>query len=239
MPIYFLPSVSTALAFGFGVPGLPLTPSESRIPYDWRSPLSYAADLQARTDVKLLVLQGNADALIEPSQACALAATDTSFTKFHVKSWGSCDPTSMPSDCLSGTCTAVAPGVGQCTCTKDMDCQGPGGLMGNCLIPLGQSTGACTCTGSSQCGSGGVCLDGGICVATVGGAPGGADPSQMATVGCGQFGLTWPAGAPLPIQNWSSSSRHLVVVDGANHGSILFGSPGLTIFASWVQSNFP
>ena len=50
-----------------------VTPDQSRIPYDWRSPVTYAEDLMARTDVKILLLQGSDDLQIHPSQACALA----------------------------------------------------------------------------------------------------------------------------------------------------------------------
>jgi hypothetical protein len=56
----------------------------SRVPYDWRSPVTYASDLTARTDVKLLLIQGGADALIEPSQACELAYRVGDFTNVQV-----------------------------------------------------------------------------------------------------------------------------------------------------------
>jgi dienelactone hydrolase len=66
-----------ALATTFGdittTPRTRVTPDQSRIPYDWRSPVTYAEDLKARTDVKILLLQGAADLQIHPSQACALA----------------------------------------------------------------------------------------------------------------------------------------------------------------------
>jgi hypothetical protein len=52
---------------------LPVAPSDSRIPYDWRSPVTYAADLAARKDVSMLLLQGNNDVLVETAQACELA----------------------------------------------------------------------------------------------------------------------------------------------------------------------
>ncbi len=56
-----------------GYPNLTsIAPSDSRIPYDWRSPATYASDLGARTDVAMLLMQGNSDTLIEPAQACEL-----------------------------------------------------------------------------------------------------------------------------------------------------------------------
>lgn len=72
-----VPNNRLALSTTFGdittTPRTPVTPDQSRIPYDWRSPVTYAEDLKARTDVKILLLQGNADPLIHPSQGCALA----------------------------------------------------------------------------------------------------------------------------------------------------------------------
>jgi hypothetical protein len=72
-----LTNTRLALPTTFGdittTPNTTVTPDQSRIPYDWRSPVTYAEDLKARTDVKILLLQGNADPLIHPSQACALA----------------------------------------------------------------------------------------------------------------------------------------------------------------------
>jgi hypothetical protein len=54
-------------------PAFPVSPTQTRIPYDWRSPASFAADLGARKDVSMLLVQGNDDALVEPAQACELA----------------------------------------------------------------------------------------------------------------------------------------------------------------------
>jgi hypothetical protein len=239
LPFFFNgPAPTLALTFSALGPGLllPLTPSESPIPYNWRSPITFAGDLRARgrylnTDIKVLVLQGNADPLIEPSQACALSQAEGSFTNFHVQSWGAC---TQSSDCLSGTCNILSPGVGQCTCTSNVGCQGMGNLAGACNINPVTHLGTCTCSSSTNCGANGVCLDG-ICVGTVGGmnaVPKGVDSTLPTLVGCGMSNLTWTPGA-LPLA-WSGS-RYLVVVDGADHVGIL-GSPGLPIFASWVQS---
>jgi hypothetical protein len=67
-----------------GGAGDPRGPGVSRVPYDWRSPVTYADDLAARSDVKLLLLQDAKDALIAPSQACELAARVGSFTNIHL-----------------------------------------------------------------------------------------------------------------------------------------------------------
>jgi hypothetical protein len=66
-----------------------VTPDQSRVPYDWRSPVHFAADLAARTDVKILLMQGGSDWLVEPSQACALAgaagwASSTTSEIWHI-----------------------------------------------------------------------------------------------------------------------------------------------------------
>src|SRR6185312_9320565 len=65
-----------------------ITPSDSRIPYDWRSPATYASDLAARKDFPMLLVQGNADTLIEPAQACELAqgAWGTTSVNFYLGS---------------------------------------------------------------------------------------------------------------------------------------------------------
>jgi hypothetical protein len=67
--------------------------SLSRVPYDWRSPVMYAGDLAARGNVKMLLLQGGSDALIEPSQACELAARAEPFASVHVT--GANDPSQI------------------------------------------------------------------------------------------------------------------------------------------------
>jgi hypothetical protein len=69
-----VPGNAANITTTFGDATGPVTPSQSRIPYDWRSPVTFAADLTARKDVKMLLLQGGSDPLIEPSQACELAA---------------------------------------------------------------------------------------------------------------------------------------------------------------------
>lgn len=68
-----------------------VTPSPNPVPYTWRSPLTFAADLTARKDVPMIFLQGGSDWLIEPSQACALlsASAGSSSQNWHFASSGS------------------------------------------------------------------------------------------------------------------------------------------------------
>jgi len=87
-----------------------VTPDQSRIPYDWRSPVTYAEDLKARTDVKILLLQGNCDLLIHSSQACALARAyapsnspaGTASMNWHLSANGAVVEAS-PADCTGFT----------------------------------------------------------------------------------------------------------------------------------------
>ncbi|MDQ1640172.1 MAG: hypothetical protein QOF62_3511 [Pyrinomonadaceae bacterium] len=99
-----------ALSTTFGdittTPRIRVTPDQSRIPYDWRSPVTYAEDLKARTDVKILLLQGIEDLLIHPSQACALAfayapsnsPTGTASMNWHLDASGAA-VAATPLDC--------------------------------------------------------------------------------------------------------------------------------------------
>jgi dienelactone hydrolase len=91
-----------ALSTTFGAPGITVTPSQSTIPYDWRSPVTYKDDLTARSDVKMLLLQGAADPTIYPRQACELAsaAWGASTQSWHLTgSSGATVSSSAPSDC--------------------------------------------------------------------------------------------------------------------------------------------
>ena len=64
------------------------------IAYGWRSPVSFVEDLAWRTDVKLLMLQGGADLIVHPGQACQLAdPLATSMLDFHVSGPA---PTDLP-----------------------------------------------------------------------------------------------------------------------------------------------
>lgn len=97
---YIDPVTQGQLATTFGVYGGPsITPAQSAIPYDWRSPVKYKEDLAARKDVKFLWLQGGADLMIHPSQACSLASGSGS-TNWHFNPNGSVNNTS-PADCAS------------------------------------------------------------------------------------------------------------------------------------------
>jgi hypothetical protein len=243
-------------------PGL----SVSRVPYDWRSPVTYAPDLAARNDVKVLVVQGNADPLIEPSQACELAIKAGSFQDFHVKTWGPCYTTTdclsgtcnystgggckppleacaVGSDCCSGSCTNGLCSFGQCVCNAPSDCLGLGAT---CSAPAPGAALVCTCANSSQCG-GGTCV-GGVCVAGFSESPLGADGLLANLVGCGPTSNFYIANAnwvpgKLPTDFNPASTgwplnRYLVVVDGADHSSILDLNSGGAIFTNWMQSIF-
>jgi hypothetical protein len=37
--------------------------------------------------------------------------------------------------------------------------------------------------------------------------------------------------------DWTTTNRYLVVVDGDDHGTILW-DPSFTLFQTWVQSNY-
>jgi hypothetical protein len=90
-PCLLEPNIVTDSPYYCVYPGAPGTPQGlssqglpvSRTPYDWRSPVTYASDLATR-NVKMLLIQGGADALVEPSQACELVAAVGSFTNVHV-----------------------------------------------------------------------------------------------------------------------------------------------------------
>jgi hypothetical protein len=74
-PCVPIANVQFDLEHKLGTPSQPLTPNDTLIPYDWRSPAWYASDLAARKDVGMLLVQGNNDGLIEPAQACELASS--------------------------------------------------------------------------------------------------------------------------------------------------------------------
>ena len=103
------------LALTFGIPSMPLsvTPAQSPIPYDWRSPAKYKKDLEARSDVKLLMLQGVLDTMIKPSQACTLATGGNSLNWHFNLALSPVALSPQPgSDCDSLTWQSVAPPVG-------------------------------------------------------------------------------------------------------------------------------
>jgi hypothetical protein len=69
-------------------PGWGLTPSADAIAYDWRSPVYFPADLNARTDVKMLAIQGveefdvggtevYGDGVLQTGAACELANVES------------------------------------------------------------------------------------------------------------------------------------------------------------------
>lgn len=71
----FYPENQANIARTLGIPSqsFSVTPQQSRIPYDWRSPATTKGDLVARTDVKYLMIHGGSDRLVYPSQACKMA----------------------------------------------------------------------------------------------------------------------------------------------------------------------
>lgn len=69
--------------FGDFTPAGAVRPLDSPIPYDWRSPASYPAELAARKDVKFLLIQGGNDLELKPVQVCKLAANAWGNTSFN------------------------------------------------------------------------------------------------------------------------------------------------------------
>ncbi len=87
--------------------GLGGSPAAAPAAYAWRSPITFAADLAARGDVKFLALQGTADAVVYPSQACALAKLATG-TQWHVTGAGATSTAAPTSPWSGGACNTPA-----------------------------------------------------------------------------------------------------------------------------------
>ncbi len=92
--------------------GLELTlggpPASAPAAYAWRSPLNFAVDLKERRDMKFLALQGTADPMVYPTQACALAQSIQS-TNWHVINATGGTSTTAPAGPFSGgSCTTAS-----------------------------------------------------------------------------------------------------------------------------------
>lgn len=92
--------------------GLELTlggpPASAPAAYAWRSPLNFAVDLKERRDMKFLALQGTADPMVYPTQACALAQSIQS-TNWHViNAMGGTSTTAPAGPFSGGSCTTAS-----------------------------------------------------------------------------------------------------------------------------------
>jgi dienelactone hydrolase len=98
------PTTPSDLHNGLGGP-----PSNAPAAYTWRSPITFAADLAVRKDVPFLALQGGADPLVPPSQACAFAKAVGASSNWHVvNDMGAVQATAPSSPFANGSCNTPA-----------------------------------------------------------------------------------------------------------------------------------
>jgi hypothetical protein len=92
------------------LPGWGTTPSNDPMAYNWRSPVYFPADLNARTDVKMLAVQGVVyedggywDTVLQPGAACELAnLVSPASTNAYLSTTGA-TMGGAPPDCASAT----------------------------------------------------------------------------------------------------------------------------------------
>jgi dienelactone hydrolase len=95
------PATPTDLALGLGG-----TPTTAPAAYDWRSPITFAADLASRQDVRFLALTGTNDGVVFPSQACAFAKAIGS-SNWHVDVGGNVTASAPTSPWTDGSCNTA------------------------------------------------------------------------------------------------------------------------------------
>ena len=91
----------------FGLGGSPTTAPAA---YLWRSPITFAVDLASRQDVRFLALQGTADPVVFPSQACAFAKAIGS-SNWHVDAGGNVAASAPTVPWTDGSCDTPATSV--------------------------------------------------------------------------------------------------------------------------------